>query len=204
MPSTWDDELKELVKLSDESLRKFLLEKLTEVIFDESQRDGYELRRLDFEGKPLSDLPEKRIIENFVFEEDSFRERIIQQVVEGIFRLAPTSDDRKDLKSVSAVIDFVIAHITAARPPREVDVTDAVRSVLSSFPLQPRLGYEHALPQDTRDSIMVEWERMHRLDWQFGNAVFAPRSQENKRGNLTWMRLERDLARRQQALAGSQ
>jgi hypothetical protein len=203
IPSTWDDDIKDLVKLSDDSLRKFLMEKLTEVIFEETQRDGYELRRLDFEGKPLTDLPEKRIIENFVFEEDSFRERVVQQVVEGIFRLTPTSEDRKNLKSVSSVIDFVVAHVTAARPPRQTDVTDAVKNVLSSFPLQPRLGFEHALPTDTRDPIMIEWERMHRLDWQFGNAVFTPRSRETQRGNLVWMRLERDLARRQLATLGN-
>lgn len=33
------------------------MEKLTQAIFDETQRDGYELRRLDFEGKPLTALP---------------------------------------------------------------------------------------------------------------------------------------------------
>ena len=201
VPSTWDEDLHDIVKLSDESLRNFLLEKLTEVIFEETQRDGYELRRLDFEGRPLTELPEKRIIENFVFEEDSFRERIIEQVVEGIFRLSPTSEDRKNLKSVSTVIDFVVAHVTAARPQRQTHVSAAVKDVLSTFPLQPRLGFEHALPVDTRSPTIVEWERMHRLDWQFGNAVFIPRNQENKRGNLTWMRLERDLQRRKQEAA---
>ncbi|KAH9598241.1 hypothetical protein LSM04_008314 [Trypanosoma melophagium] len=209
-PSTWDDEFADVVlSMRDDEIREYLVGKLTEVIFAETQRDGYELRRLDFEGNPLTALPEPRIIENFVLEEETLRERVIQQVVEGLFRLTPTSTDRRELRSVSNIIDFILTHVTAARPPTmqsnnnnnnnnnnnpsssstTVKVTPAALAVMQSFPLQPEFGFVHALPEDTRDVLLQEWERMHHLDWQFGNAVYTPRrSESDTRGNLTWLR----------------
>lgn len=197
-PPAWDAEFTEVVlSMSDDEIRTYMLDKLTEVIFAETQRDGYELRRLDFEGKPLSELPERRIIESFVFEEDTLRERVIDQVVEGIFRLSPTSDDRKELRSVANLIDFVLTHVTVARPTPEAEITEAARAVMRAHPLQPELGFEHALPTDTRDAIVREWERMQHLDWQFGNAVYEPRDVENTRGNLTWLREQQHQAARE-------
>ncbi|EPY26082.1 hypothetical protein STCU_06330 [Strigomonas culicis] len=197
-PPSWDDEFTSVVlAMNDEEIASYLLDKLTEVIFNETQRDGYELRRLDFEGKPLTELPERRIIEAFVFEEDTLRERVLDQVIEGVFRLVPTSDDRKELRSVSNLIDFVLTHVTVARPPPETAVTEAVKRVMRSHPLQPQLGFTHALPTDTRDAVVREWERMHHLDWQFGNAVYEPRDTENVRGNLTWLREEAHAAERE-------
>lgn len=191
-PPSWDDEFAAAVlSMNEGELRDYLLDKLTDVIFQETQRDGYELRRLDFEGKPLSSRPERKIIEQFVFEEDSLRERVIQQVVENLFRLAPTSEDRKELKSVANVMDFVLTHVTFARLPPQHQITEAAKAVMREFPLQPELGFQHALPTDPRDRLTKEWERMHHLDWQFGNAVYEPRSEENTRGNLTWLREQR-------------
>ncbi|GET93704.1 hypothetical protein, conserved [Leishmania tarentolae] len=188
-PAAWDDEFADVVlSMSNEEIQSYLLDKLTEVIFAETQRDGYELRRLDFEGKPLTELPERRIIENFVFEEDTLRERVLDQVVEGVFRLAPTSSDRLELKSVANIIDFVLTHVTVARKPEKYEVPEAARAVMRSHPLQPQFGFVHALPTDNRDAIVQQWERMHHLDWQFGKAVYQPRSSENARGNLTWLR----------------
>lgn len=40
---------------------------------------------------------------------------MINTVVEGVFRLSATSDDRKELRSVSNIIDFILTHITTAR-----------------------------------------------------------------------------------------
>ncbi|CAG9584160.1 conserved hypothetical protein [Leishmania major strain Friedlin] len=188
-PAAWDDEFADVVlSMSDEEIQSYLLDKLTEVIFAETQRDGYELRRLDFEGKPLTELPERRIIENFVFEEETLRERVLDRVVEGVFRLVPTSTDRLELKSVANIIDFVLTHVTVARKPLQHEIPEAARTVMRSHPLQPQLGFVHALPTDNRDAVVQEWERMHHLDWQFGKAVYEPRSAENERGNLTWLR----------------
>ncbi|CAJ1037299.1 hypothetical protein, conserved [Leishmania lindenbergi] len=188
-PAAWDDEFAEVVlSMSNEEIQSYLLDKLTEVIFAETQRDGYELRRLDFEGTPLTDRPERRIVENFVFEEETLRERVLDQVVEGVFRLVPTSDDRLALKSVANIVDFVLTHVTVARKPEKHEIPEAARSVMRSHPLQPQLGFVHALPTDNRDAVVREWERMHHLDWQFGKAVYEPRSVENERGNFTWLR----------------
>ncbi|CCW70022.1 unnamed protein product [Phytomonas sp. Hart1] len=188
-PPAWDEEFTKVVlSMNDDEIKSYLVDKLTEVIFVEAQRDGYELRRLDFEGNPLTDLPERRIIENFVFEEDSLRERVLDQVVEGIFRLSPTSDDRKELRSVANVVDFVLTHITTAREVPNSRITEAARAIMRNHPLQPELGFTHALPTDNMDAVVREWRRMHHLDWQFGNAVYEPRDVENTRGNLTWLR----------------
>ncbi|KAL7695632.1 hypothetical protein N2W54_007633 [Lotmaria passim] len=188
-PPSWDDEFAEVVlSMDNDEIRSYLLDKLTDVIFAETQRDGYELRRLDFEGKPLTALPERRIIESFVFEEETLRERVLDQVVEGVFRLVPTSADRKELKSVENIIDFVLTHVTVARAPVRHVITEAAKAVMRSHPLQPQLGYTHALPTDNRDAIVREWERSQHLDWQFGNAVYEPRNKEKVEGNLTWLR----------------
>jgi hypothetical protein len=197
-PKSWDEEFTTaILALSQQQVRDYALEQLTDVIFEETQRDGYELRRLDFEGKPLTDLPDPRIIEMFVFEEESLRERVIRRVVENIFRLAPTSEDRKDLKTVENVIDFIDAHVTAARDPPSNAVTEKVKTILSQYHLQPLLGFVHALPEDSRDATQIEWERLYHLDWQFGKAVYEPRSEEQTRGNLVWLREELDDAQRE-------
>lgn len=197
-PKAWDEEFTTaILSLSNEELRDYALQQLTNVIFEETQRDGYELRRLDFEGKPLTELPDPRIIEGFVFEEESLRERVIRRVVENNFRLSPTSTDRKELKTVEHILDFVEAHVTAARDPTDDSVADKVKDILAQYHLQPVLGFSHALPEDSRDPTVVEWERLHRLDWQFGNAVYEPRTQEQTRGNLVWLREELDDAQRE-------
>ncbi|RNF16355.1 hypothetical protein TcG_06424 [Trypanosoma cruzi] len=196
-PPAWDEEFTSVVlSMTDSEIREYLLDKLTDVVFAETQRDGYELRRLDFEGNPLTELPERRIIESFVFEEETLRERVIYQVVEGVFRLSPTSAERRELRSVETIIDYVLTHVSAARPDSRPRVTPAALAVMQQCPLQPELGFVHALPVDSRDEILQEWERMHHLDWQFGKAVYVPRSREETRGNLTWLREERHNAER--------
>ncbi|KAG8348288.1 hypothetical protein ERJ75_001354600 [Trypanosoma vivax] len=202
-PASWDDEFTEVVLSMDNAeIKSYLMSKLTDVIFAETQRDGYELRRVDFEGNPLTALPEPRIIESFVLEEETMQERVIKQVVEGVFRLSPTSSDRKELRSVSNIIDYVLTHVQAARPTKHEEwrrnpITPAARAVMGEFSLQPQLGFVHALPVDTRDMLLQEWERMHHLDWQFGKAVYTPRSRENTRGNLTWLREEQHYEERE-------
>ncbi|ESL10291.1 hypothetical protein TRSC58_01979 [Trypanosoma rangeli SC58] len=196
-PPAWDEEFTAVVlSMTDAEIRDYLVSKLTDVIFAETQRDGYELRRLDFEGNPLTALPERRIIESFVFEEETLRERVIYQVVEGVFRLSPTSTDRCELRSVEAIIDYVLTHVSAARPDYRRHVTPAALAVMQQCPLQPELGFVHALPVDARDTLLQEWERMFHLDWQFGKAVYEPRNHEETRGNLTWLREERHNAER--------
>lgn len=198
-PAAWDEEFTEVVlSMSDAEITEYVMDKMTEVIFAETQRDGYELRRLDFEGRPLTDLPERNIIENFVFEEDTLRERVLDQVLEGVFRLSPTSEDRKELRSVANITDFILTHVTVARPAPETRITEDARTVMQQHPLQPSLGFTHALPTDNRDAVVREWESMHHLNWQFGNAVYEPRSKENLRGNLTWLREEQHYAAREQ------
>lgn len=192
-PDAWDEEFTDaILSLSQQEVRQYALNQLTQVIFEETQRDGYELRRLNYEGKPLTDLPEPRTIENFVFEEETLRERVIRRIVENVFRLTPTSSDRKELKTVSNILDFIEAHVLAARDRPNHAVTDKVRHILASFHMQPQLGFVHALPRDNRNPVVKEWERLHHLDWQFGKAVYEPRSVEKKEGNLVWLREQRE------------
>nr|CCC95632.1 unnamed protein product [Trypanosoma congolense IL3000] len=201
-PPAWDEEFTEVVlSMTDKEVEEYLMGKLTDVIFAETQRDGYELRRLDFEGNPLSTLPEQRIIENFVFEEETLRERVIYQVVEGVFRLSPTSSDRRELRSVANIIDFVLTHVRAARPTvwekwQKRPITPAAQEIMRKCSIQPQFGFVHALPHDARDLLLQEWERMHHLDWQFGKAVYTPRNKEETRGNITWIREEQHYAER--------
>lgn len=200
LPPAWreDDEFSSAVlAMSDDEIRQYLMDKFTDVIFAESQRDGYELRRVDFEGNPLTSRPEPSVIKKFVFEEDTLRERVIQEVVENIFRLSPTSEDRKELRSVEIMIDYVLTHVTFAREPPVLHVTEAAKSVMRSFPVQPVLGFEHALPTDNRDQLLKDWEGMHHSSWQFGNAVYVPRTEENIQGNMTWLREEHNYEDRQ-------
>lgn len=194
----WDEEFTTAVtSLTDAELEKQILSRLTLIIHEETQRDGYELRKLNFEGKPLEELPERRIIEYFVFEEETMRERVVEQVVETDFRLTPTSEDRAQLKTVENIIGYIKAYVISARKPdADFTVTDAVRDVLAAQPVQPSLGFHHALPQETRSEQIVEWERLHHSEWQFGNAVYTPRDKEKTRGNLNWMREEEDYAER--------
>jgi hypothetical protein len=70
--------------------------------------------------------------------------------------------------------------------------------VLSSCPVQPVLGFVHALPTDTRPELLQEWERLFHHDWQFGKAVYEPRSTEKRTGNLTWLREEAEWRRREE------
>lgn len=191
-PVSWTEEFAApLLKLSNEQLQAKLLGELTDIIFQETQKDGFELRRLDYEGKPLTKLPEQSVIKNFVIEEETMRERVVHQLLEKTYRLSPTANDYSNLRSVSHFIDFVVARVTVCRDPVKL-VTIAVQDVLQQCPVQPELGFCHALPHDPRSPLLVEWERQYQHDWQFGNAVFEPRVKENTRGNLTWMRLQQD------------
>lgn len=197
-PEAWDDEFAAtLSSTSPKELQQFILNELTDLIFEESQRDGYELRRLDFEGKPLTDLPEPEIIQNFVFEEETIRERMIRRLIEGTFRLAPTSEERKELRTVENITNYIVGQVIAAQPVPNHRVPLEVRQILKRYPVQPRLGFVHALPSDTRSSVLIEWERMHHLDWQFGKAVYEPTDRESVQGNLTWLREENEWKRRE-------
>ena len=62
-------------------------------------------------------------------------------------------------------------------------------------PLQPLFGFQHALPQETRPELLVKWEEQFRHPYQFGNAMFQPRSTENTRGNITWLKAQADSER---------
>lgn len=195
--AAWDKAFKASVtSLTQKELRARILERLTAVIFEETQRDGYELRKLDFEGRPLEDLPEPRIIQQFVFEEETLRDRVLGQVVETDFRLNILSTDRKKLTTVENVINYIVMHVTGAKESSsDVFVTHHVRKVLAAQPVQPLLGFTHALPRDGRDRLAKAWERLHQLDWQFGKAVYKPRARETKLGNFTWMRADRESQR---------
>eukprot|EP00758_Cryptobia_borreli_P002847 Tbor_TRINITY_DN3338_c0_g1::TRINITY_DN3338_c0_g1_i1::g.23436::m.23436 len=198
--SAWDDDFTTAVtSLTDDALRKQILDRITVVIFEESKRDGYELRKLDFEGKPLEDLPDRRIIEAFVFEEETFRDRVIEQVVETDFRLVPTSDERIELRTTENVINFITSHVIAAKKIPSFTITNAVRDILSSQPEQPSLGFQHALPVDNRTKLVIEWEKLYHESWQFGNAVYIPSSEENgSKSGRTWLNEERISAEKSQ------
>lgn len=197
-PVGWDDDVaSRWTALTDAELFETLMAQMTQVIFEETQRDGYELRRLDFEGNPLTPLPERSIIEAFVLQEDTMRERVVKRVVEDTFRLTPTSDQFASMNSVQNVIAFVIDRVRQCREPwKPRHIPPTVMTFLAQQPLQPRFGFEFALPKDDRPALLQDWERLFHHDWQFGKAVFAPRKTENTRGNLVWLRCEAEQRER--------
>lgn len=199
-PAAWTDEFaEEVTNLTDHDIKEFILETITPIIFDETQREGFELRKLDFEGRPLSDLPDRRIIEEFVLEEPALRDRIIQKVLEETFAIVPNSAQRAEIRDVQNLIRFAQAFVTRCRTPlsSQEPVPEAVQDFLSELPrhMQPLFGWEHALPQDGRSDLLIKWEMQFRHPWQFGNALYEPRSRENTRGNMTWMKSEREFDR---------
>jgi hypothetical protein len=204
-PAAWTDEFAaEILALSPVELKRHLMEKLTDVIFEETQNDGYELRQIDFEGRPTTALPDKSLIENFLLEEDTIRERVIQQVVEDEFGLTPTSKQRAEIRDVPNLIRYVTARILRCRAPRKADATAAVADHIAAQPVQPVLGFVHALPQDGRSKQVIAWERLFHHDHQFGNAIYRPRSGEKARGNVQWAQLAAREAERRVHQVGVQ
>lgn len=200
-PAAWSDAFaEEVTSLSDNDVKEFILETITPIIFEETQREGFELRKLDFEGRPLSDLPDRKIIEEYILEEPALRDRIIQKVLEETFAITPNSDQRKEIRDVQNLIRFAQAFINRCRVPvtSQEPVPEAVQEFLAEeMPrhMQPLFGWEHALPQDTRSQLLIKWERQFRHPYQFGHALYEPRSRENTRGNMTWLKSQREYDR---------
>ena len=192
--STWADDAdfrEEILRKSDAELRKSIFEQLRVIIFEEAQRDGYELRKVDFEGKATEELPSDDVIKNFVISEDTFRDRVLERLIDEEYQLSPTSLEREELSTIENITEYIIAATTQARAVPNHDVTNAVKEVLAKYPLQPVFGFEHALPVDDKDAMLQQWEKYFHYDWQFGKAVYVPRNEEKKRGNLVWMREEK-------------
>jgi hypothetical protein len=197
-PAAWSDAFaEEVTSLTDSDIKEFIIETITPIIFDETQREGFELRKLDFEGRPLTDLPDRKIIEEYILEEPALRDRIIQKVLEETFAIVPNSEQRKEIRDVQNLIRFAQAFINRCRTPITAlePVTDAVQDFLAEEIPRHMLGWEHALPQDQRSQLLIKWEKQFRHPYQFGNALYEPRSRENTRGNMTWLKSEREYER---------
>jgi hypothetical protein len=199
-PAAWSDAFAEdVLRYTDAQIKDFILETVTPIIFEETQREGFELRKLDFEGRPLTDLPDRRIIEEYILEEPALRDRIIQKVLEEPFAITPNSAQRKEIRDVPNLVRFAQAFINRCRVPESAKepVAEAVQDFLAELPrhMQPLFGWEHALPQDQRSDLLVKWEAQFKHPWQFGGALYEPRSRENTRGNMTWMKSQRDYDR---------
>ena len=192
-PKAWTAEFAaSVLKISAPQLEVHLLRRLTEILHEETQKDGIELRRLDFEGKPLTELPDMEAIESFVMEEPTLRDKVVMEIVEREFGFTPTSAHREQIKDVQNLVKYVVGRVEVCRFPEDEEAAEAVVDVVASHPEQPELGFEHALPQDPRDPMLKEWEGMFHHPWQFGNAEYKPRSEERKRGNMEWLRLTQE------------
>lgn len=206
-PVTWEEDFGTAVtSMTESELREAMIRQLAQIVFEETQRDGYEVRRLDFEGKPITELPTRDVVEGFVMHEDTLRERIVRRLAEDIYRIPMTSDQFAEMTSVRNLIEFLVLRIRQCRnKPAPRTVPPAVLELLSKEPVQPRFGFAFALPNDDRPSIAKGWEKLFHHEWQFGNAVYRPRKVENVRGNLTWLRLEAEQRDRDafQALVAS-
>lgn len=199
-PAAWTEAFAaEVTSLSDTDIKEFVVETITPIIFEETQREGFELRKLDFEGRPLTDLPDRRIIEEYILEEPALRDRIIQKVLEETFAIVPNSEQRKEIRDVQNLIRFAQSFINRCRIPASAQepVPEAVQDFLAELPrhMQPLFGWKHVIPQDSRSESLKKWEEQFAHPWQFGNAVYEPRSRENTRGNMTWLKSEREYDR---------
>lgn len=183
-PSAWTEEFAEKVfELSEPELREFLVQTVTQVIHEESQRDGYELRRLDMEGNPMTELPSRDIVDKYVLEEMTLRDRVVERVLEESLRIVPDSMQLAGIKTVTDLINFAVEKVRTCRVEKYVRVTDAVLEFLEKQPIQPEFGYQHARPQDGRVRIVKDWERSFHYIWQFGGAQYTPRTVETDRQN---------------------
>jgi hypothetical protein len=198
-PSAWrenEDFALRILALTEAELREFTLETLTVVIHEEAQRDGIELRRLDMEGAPMTELPTEEVIAHYSIEEDTLRDRIIERSIEEPFGFVPDSVQRAKIRSTKDVIDFVAARIRVCRVEKDVVVTDAVLDFLAEQPMQPEFGFQHALPQDTREDLVKAWEHKFHWKWQFGNAEYSPRTTEEDQLTPTFIEAEAKIAAR--------
>jgi hypothetical protein len=199
-PEAWTESFaREVIAMTDAEIREFVLDRATQVIFAEAQSDGFELRRLDFEGRPTTELPERAVIEEYVLEEPSLRDRVLQRVLEDPLAIVANSAQRAEIRDVQNLVRFAIAFVNRCRIPQSAlePVAPAVQDFLATLPQQPLFGFAHALPQETRPELLVKWQAQFQHPWQFGHALYQPRSEENTRGNLAWLRAEADWHRRE-------
>lgn len=206
-PSAWtDDFAADVTALTDDEIKEFLMELLTTVIFEETQKDGFELRRLDFEGKPMSELPDRRLIEEFILDEPALKDRVLYKVLDKTLYISPTSEQRAEIRDVPNLIRFVQAFVGRCRVPASTQepVPEAVQDFLAAeiksgaLPA-PLFGFQHALPQDDRSELLIKWQAQFQHPWQFGHAVYEPRDRESEKlqcSNATWLRMEAESARR--------
>ena len=192
-PRAWDEtHAKKILSIPSNEIRIFLLHMLQKIIHEEVLSDGYDMREVDYEGKPLTDHPEMKIIETFVLEEQTLRDRVLRRVFDDELRIPLTSVDRKEIRSVDTLIRHVETILETYQEPLCYDIPPEVSEFLDRYPVQPRFGFQFALPQPTRGKLEREWERLFIHDWQYGKAVYIPRSKEKIRGNLIWLRLSKD------------
>ena len=154
------------------------------------------MREVDYEGKPLTELPEMAVVESFVLQEPTLRDRVLRRVLEEDLRLPVSSVDRKAIRSTATLIKHVESVLEAFREPENLMVPQAVEEFIANYPVQPKFGFQFALPQPTRGKLEQEWEKLFLHDWQFGRAVYTPRSKESTRGNLVWLRLSQEWKER--------
>eukprot|EP00760_Papus_ankaliazontas_P022022 PhM_4_TR18785/c1_g2_i9/m.21536 len=197
-PKSWTEEhAGHLLSMPESELRTHLITLCTKSIHNEVLRDGYDLREVDYEGNPRTEYPERAAIESFVLHEQTLRDRVLETVVEVQLGIPVPSTERKEIRSVETLVRFATAFLDTCRePPKTHEVPDAVCEFLAAQTLQPTFGYQFALPHDTRPKVAQEWEKLFLHDYQLGRAVYEPRSRENTRGNVIWMRMQRDYEAR--------
>ena len=192
-PASWDDShAKMILSIKPDDVRSYSLTVLQKIVHEEVQRDGYDLREVDFEGKPVTELPDIDLIANFVLEEQTIRDRVLRRALDEHFRIPVTAIERKNIRSVETLICYIESVMQTYREPENFEVPPKVKAFTENYPVKPRFGFQFALPQSTRSDIEQAWEKLFIHDWQFGKAVYTPKSRENTRGNMTWLRLSKE------------
>lgn len=198
-PKVWTPEFASTVlSLTDADLREYALQLLTDALHEETQLDGYDLRRMDMEGRPMSEKPRREVVEHFILQEETLRDRIIERVVEEGFGFAPDSVARDNLRSVPNIIEYIVARMTTCREPMVGRITPAVQEFLAAQPVQPEFGFDLAVPQDNREQLLIEWEKRFHHENLFGKANFVPRDDEPNELSRTWLDMELEWDAREQ------
>ena len=192
-PSSWTNlHAEKILSIPQRNIRDYILSILQNIVHEEILRDGYDLREVDFEGKPATELPNMEQIKSFVMEEQTIRDRIIRRLLDEHFQIPMSTTERKKIRSVETLTQYVESAIATYREPEVYSVPLRVRSFIEKFHVQPKLGFQFALPQEVRNDVQKSWEKLFLHDWQFGKAVYNPKSLENARGSLTWVRVSND------------
>ena len=192
-PKGWDDDhAAQMHALYDGGMKHHVLAAVQRVVHEEVVKDGYDLREVDFEGKPTTELPQMDRINEFILEEETIRARVFNRVLDEIYRIPTLSRVRDRIRSIETLACFVEDFILQTKTKPSLAVPKKVEAFIESQSVKPSFGFEFVLPHTHRGRMEQAWENLFIHNWQFGKAVYTPQSKEESRGNILWARLSKD------------